>query len=678
VSTGTVLDGSADGPPQEAAPDIATEAGTIEPDSSGSAAVSLERVRRVGMVVLGLQLVGLLVWSTVLANRYALNWDFAIYHQAWWLIGHGSLHPFDTLNGFPFLDNHGEVLMWPLALLGLLWPHAVTLLWVQDAALVGAELVAFTWMCDLASGPDGCRLRGRLPALLAAIGLILLVADPWVYWTASWDFHLEVVALLFVLLAARSLYRDPESRAVWLWAALALACGDVVATYLLAVGLAGVLAGPRWRRQGILLALVAVAWSLVLAAAGANAGSGLASGYGYLAAASAAPAALGPLGIVTGVVGHPVRVAGVLWDRRLDLYAAVVPGGLLGVLSPWAVVAVVLVLAENGLHHYLGFVAPGFQDSLLYILIPVGTVDVLARLGSRWPRWAVAAALVVAVNAVAWSAVWLPRTEGQWLRVSPAAAATLNSVQQRIPADDEVVASQGVVGQLSGRRWAYAVFGPTSLPVHTSTVWVIVAPSQGIEPATVPVSDALIAELAGPLHATLVTHDAGIWAFRWMPPPGTHTLAVPSAVPTIAAWTTTGPAGSSVTTGPPADWRAVGTGGSGYVVAGDYWRELPGSYQATVELSTSVGVHVEVWDATGNVLLARRDVPPTNGFAAVTLAVDARHSYPTHTYAGTGPFSILPVAPLPGDELEVRVWTAGGGLVSVSAVELTRAGTTAG
>jgi hypothetical protein len=122
----------------------------------------------------------------------------------------------------------------------------------------------------------------------------------------------------------------------------------------------------------------------------------------------------------------------------------------------------------------------------------------------------------------------------------------------------------------------------------------------------------------------------------------------------------------------------VGTGGSGYVVAGDYWREAPGRYQATVELSTTVPVHVEVWDATGNVLLARRYVPPTNGFTATTLDVDARRTYPTHPYGGAGPFRILPVPPAPGDELEVRVWTAGGGLVSVSSVELSRAGPSSG
>ena len=649
--------------------------GDSAPDTAG-----LGLVRRIGLVVLAVQLLGLFVWSSVLVNRYALTWDFAAYHQVWWLLGHGNLDPFNTSTGVPLWAGQAEFLLWPLALLGDIWPHTVTQLWVQDLAIVGAEAVAFLWMCDLAGTLRGPRVRPSLPILLAATGLVLLVADPWVYWTVSFDFHMEPIGTLFVLLAGRTLYRNPSDRRIWLWVVLALTCGDVVTTFVVALGVSGMLAGQAWRRMGFQIAAVGLAWSLVIVAFGANKAAGLVGNYAYLATPSGAgPGAGLSLGqIATGALGHPGRVAGVLWSRWLGIYASVSAGGLIGVVSPWVVVAAVLAVLENGLNHNLGFLAPGFQEILLLVLLPLGTVNVLVRLARRRPRWASVLAVVVAGNAIAWSAVWLPQTADRWLRVSPAAAAALASIQRQIPTADEVVVSQGVAGRFSERTWVYSILEPGNVPVHASTVWVIVAPAEGVETAPIPVSDALISELAGSLHATLVIHDAGIWAFRWNPPPGTRVLHVPSSVPTVAAWTTPGPAGRSVTTGLSADWRAVGTGGPGYVVAGDYWRELPGHYQATVELSTSVAVYVEVWDATGNVVLARRDIPPTNGFTAVSLAIDARHSYPTHTYAGTGPFRILPVAPLPGDELEVRVWTAGGGLVSVSAVELVSAGSAPG
>ncbi len=559
-------------------------------------------------------------------------------------------------------------------MLGAVWPHAVTQLWVQDAAVVGAETVAFLWLCDLAGGARGGRIRPPLPAVLASCGLVLLVADPWVYWTVSFDFHMEPFGALFLLLAARSLYRDPGSRRVWIWIALALACGDVVATLVVALGLSAALAGRTWWRPGLLVAAAGVLWTLVIAALGANKSSGLVVGYSYLTAASPGTIGSSPglAQISSSIISHPARVAGILWSRGLDLYASVAAGGLIGILSPWVVVVTVVTLLENGLNHYLGFLTPGFQEFLLLVLVPVGSVDILARVARLRPRWAVVGSVLLAVNAVAWSVVWMPNTASHWLRVSPAAASALRSVQHQIGPTDEVIASQGVSGRFSNRTWIYPILAPGALPVRATTVWVIVAPDQGIETLSVVSSDALIAELAGPLHASLVSDRAGVWAFRWSPPPGTHSLTVPSEVPTVPAWATTGAAGKSVTTGPPADWRAVGTGRAGYVVSGDYWRVPPGQYRATVELSATIPVHVEVWDATGGILLGRRDLPATDGFTAVSLEVDARRTHPAQPYSGAGPFSILAVPPPPGDELEVRVWSAGGGLVSVSAVEVVR------
>jgi len=633
-------------------------------------------VRRAGYGVLGLQFIGLVIWSHVLASRFALTWDFSIYHQAWWLIGAGHLNPFDTLNGFPFWQNHGEFLLWPLAVVGKVWPHAVTLLWVQDAATVGAEAVAFGWLCDFAVAREPQPMRTRWPALLAGVGIALLVADPWIYWALSFDFHLEMVAILFAALAARSIYRDPASRRVWLWVALTLASGDVATTYLLAIGVTAAIIGKRWRRTGLLVTAAALAWAVLLVAIGANKGSGLESGYGYLAVAAgtAAPVSLDLSQIVLGLLLHPLRVVDTLWSRRLDIYGAVAPGGLIGFAFPWVIVAAALVVVENGLNDYAGFIVPGFQDALLFVLVPVGTVALIALLARRHPRFAGVVTLVVAANALAWGTVWIPRTASQWLRVSPAAAQTLDSARGMIPSGAEVIASQGITGRFSGRRWNYAVIAPTSLPVHTSPVWVIVAPRQGIETVTVGMSYAFISELAGPLHARLELHRSGIWVFRWVPAPGTRSLLVPNALPTVAGWTVAGPAGSALTVGPVSSWRAVATGKAGYVVAGDYWRELPGLYQATAVLSSTVPVNVEVWNATGGVLLARRSIPPTNGTVAVTVPVDADRSYPHHLDTGAGLFRISPIPPPPGDQLEIRVWTPGAGSVTVSSLELEPAG----
>ena len=90
-----------------------------------------------GLCAFAVQLIVLLLVSVKLYDRYDLTRDFAIYQQSWWLIAHGHLNPFDSVDGFPFIKSHFELIMWPLSL--LYWVHhsGVTLLWVQDVALVG-------------------------------------------------------------------------------------------------------------------------------------------------------------------------------------------------------------------------------------------------------------------------------------------------------------------------------------------------------------------------------------------------------------------------------------------------------------------------------------------------------------------------------------------------------------
>lgn len=685
------------------------------------ATVSFRTLRRVGFAVLGLQFVALVVWSQIRVHRFALTWDFSYYYQSWWLIAHGDLDPFTTVHGFFFWQNHGEFLMWPFALVGAIWPRPVALLWLQSAGLVAAEAVAYGWICDLAASkmpgtweaqtwgtlapgrsnpatpaadqpaaaqpaaaqpttPQPATHARRLlwPAALALTGLVLLVADPWVYWSVSFDFHFQLVGLVFLLLAARCLVWAPH-RLLWLWVVLALLSGDVVATYLAGLGAGAALAQRSVRSRGTLVAAVSVAWVVFLGAVHANLGSELGLGYGYLAAgagaAAAASAQVDVVQIVWGVVQHPREVLEVVTGRWLDLYAVVAPAGLLGIVSPWACVAVVVVLLENSLNHYLLYLVPGFQDVLVYVLVPIATVDVLIRVGKRAPRLAAVLCALVAAGVTGWGCVWLPRLSSQWLRVSPAAASALATVQQRIPESDEVIAWQGVGGPFSGRRWFYPVLGPATFPVRTQTVWVVVAPAQGIEATSVVAADAFIDKLAGPLGARMVVDRDGIWAFRWTPSKRQRTLVVPAHPTAIAAWSATGPAGRPLTRGPVDRWRALATGAQGYVVAEDYWSEPTGIYRARTVLSTSVAVNVEVWNATGNVLLGRRVVQPTRGAEqSVTFDVDARTQYRANVYGGAGPFLIDPLLPTADNHLEIRVWTPGNASVRVASLGLERIG----
>ncbi len=172
--------------------------GSVVPGDDAETRASLQPIRIAAVVAFAVQLAILCWWSHTLFTRFAVGFDFVQYHQAWYQIAHGNLNPVDSAQGWHFWQNHGELLLWPLSLAYWIWPEGVTLLWLQDLATVGAGVVAFMWMCDVIADRRRPALESRL---LAGAGLVLLVANPWIYWSNSWDFHMEVFAALFLLLA---------------------------------------------------------------------------------------------------------------------------------------------------------------------------------------------------------------------------------------------------------------------------------------------------------------------------------------------------------------------------------------------------------------------------------------------------------------------------------------------
>jgi Predicted membrane protein (DUF2079) len=632
-----------------------------------TAAEPLVLVRRAGYAVLAVQLACICAWSAVLYHRYALTFDFAVYHQPWYLIAHGDLDPYSSVSKLPFWRNDAEFALWPLAPLYWVWPHDVMLQWAQDAGVVAAEALAFGWLCQLA----GRWRTGRDAALLAGTGLILLAANPWIWWAISFDYHEECLALPFAVLLARDLATG--RRRMWLWLAPILAAGAPAATYVVGVGLGGVVAGRRRARlAGALLALAGVAYSALIVVLHADAGAPLARHYGYLVA-GAAGSQLTTGGLVKGLARHPLSLVRTLWAKRVDVLANLLPAGLLGLGYLRLLPLMLVVLLANTLSSGARFAEPLFQTLPVYVLLPVGSVAVLAWLAARHRRTALVLAGLLVLQALGWAAVWGPRTPLQWLRVSTPAAATLAAVQARIPASAEVIASQGVVGRFSGRADVHELAHTGSTPITSRDVWFVITPSAGVELEPVASALALIGELAGPLHATLAGHGHGVWAFRWHPPPGVRTLRIPDGSAGLPAWAAPG-AARAVLSGPPSGWHAASSGAGGYVADGLSWQEPVGHYQATVTLSASGPVNVEVWNDNGGVLLARRTVPAALGEQTETVSVAVPVRYPARSYSGWGPFRAEFVPPPPGQRLEIRVWAARGTAVRVYRARLIPAG----
>jgi hypothetical protein len=622
----------------------------------------------VGYIVLAVQVVAFLCWSTLLYQRYALTADFAQYHQAWYQIAHGNLDPRDTLGRFWFWQNHSEFMLWPAALLYWIWPHCVDLLWLQDIGVSVAEAVVFTWLCEIAG-----KLRtSRDAAWLAGAGLLLLVIDPWIWWGISFDFHFETIGIAFAALLAWDMANG--RRRAWWWVLPLLACGDVTGTYLAGIGLGIMLAGRGLRRQGTALACIGLMAVLLITILHGNRGSahGL-QAYSYLAVPGAkATGNLSMSRLVTGIAAHPVRVLSVLWSKRLDLWANLAPSGLVGLGFLVLLPLIVIVVLANTLFHGVLFAEPLFQSLPVYVFMPVASVGVLCWLTSR-RRWlGLAVTGLVMAQAIGWTAVWGVRAPGQWLRVSAGTAATLARVEPLIPASAEVIVSQGVVGRFADHSDVRILLGPGLQPISRPDVWFVVVPASGVELESTGSAMAMIAELAGPLHARMVVHANGVWAFDWHRPAGVQVVKVPGLAP-IPAWPTPGSAGRAVMTGSVSGWNVTSTGQRGYVVSGLAWQVSSGRYQASVTLSASGPVNVEVWDDTGDALLARRMLPASDGVQSISLPVDATTAYPAQLFQGWGPFRAGFIAPPPGQRIEIRVWSPGGETVRAYQADLTPA-----
>jgi len=613
--------------------------------------------------ILALQGVGLLIWSSILYHRFAVGSDFAGYHQAWYLIAHGNLNPAVSVwGGHQFLRSHAELIVWLLAPLWWIWHSGLFLLWIQDAAIVTAEAVAFVWMCEVAAERPG---RGAWK--LAGLGLFFMVANPWMYWAASFDFHAEVLGACFAMLAAFDLAHHRNR--VWVWVGLTLACGDVSSTYVAGVGISAVLAGKPWRRRGLIFIGIGAAFTGIVTLLGANAGSGLTiytnspSGGGAARGHKSASGVSGLSSLVSAPFRAPRRFFHDLWPNKLNVYANLAPAGGIGIFSAWGFGVPLIIILENNLRP--AFSVTAAQNFPMYCFVSLGTVMVLAKM-ARWrPRVATVVAVVLALSTLGWFIVWFPRTSSQWLRTSPEAAATIARGTASIPASAQIIASHGVQGALSGRK-AMQTFNAL-VPVTAKPVYFVATPAQGIE--TKPLTEELN-ELASIVHlgGHLIASGGGAWIFKWNPPPRT-TVADLSECTALPAWAMQTNAGHPITSGPLGAWGMAADGRQGYVIYGDYAREPAGHYDADVTLTSHGPLSIEVWDSDRDTLLARRIVSATGISNVVTVPFVAPAQLPRPSTSGSAVFKISPIPPPPNDQVEVRVYSAGGVHAKVSSVK---------
>jgi hypothetical protein len=526
-----------------------------EPDAAGAesrspraATVLTGRLRIawfVGLGVFAVQLILLLLHSVYLWDHFDLTADFGQYSQAWQQVATGHLDPYTTAYawhyphyGYSFYQSDFELAIWPLSLLYWVWPHAIDLLVVQDLALAGAGLVAYRWALEHLEQHASNK---RFALGIGAAVLVVLVAQPWTYWAASFDFHSEPLPAFFVVLAGRDLWAG--RRRGWIWVAAALVCTNVAASFVIALGIAALISGrTRWR-LGLGLVAAGVAWLVVVGLVHAGKGAVLAN-YAYLDRKTTVNDSVG--GIVTigsGLVFHPGIAAHVIRTRFGALYKFVGGAGSIGVFSAVGAAFSAVVLLPSVLNASPAFISDvgGAQNILVPIACAVGIAMLATWLAERGRalegRWRVglsALALVLAVGAAAetvgMSAYWTPKSGEMFARVDSATAAQLAKVSTVIPGDAETIVSQGVVGRFAQRHAFYPyidAFGDgQTVPLFGRTVYVVLLPTQGLESATPAATEAAIAQMRR-LGARQLSARDGVYAFAWRVPRGQHTVTFP-------------------------------------------------------------------------------------------------------------------------------------------------------
>jgi hypothetical protein len=388
--------------------------------------------------------------------------------------------------------------------------------------------VALSWMAEIVD--VGLRTDRRRRVLVWGC-VAATVADPFLYYSAAYDFHSEVLAALFVLVAARALWAG-RIRQLWVAVPLALVTSGLSALYLAGVGAAGALAGRRSRRAGAVVAAMALAWVVVVAlAGGAEFGyaHSLGGWYGYLVGPHHGPVTA--FAVARGALSHPFTALHMLATRWVAVLDLLLAAGLVGVVWPWAWPVVLVVVVPSALNANAAFVSPqaAFQNFAALPLVAVGSVAVVVRLLEHDARGrrAAAAAAVSGIGLLVLGATLFPRLPADWLSVRPVASVALARADHAAPADAELVVSWGVAGRFASRADLRG-YGPKHVfPVDRALVVFVIAPGQGIYGVAPAAARRAISVVRTQLHARLLVEGGGVEAFAWRPPPGTASVTLP-------------------------------------------------------------------------------------------------------------------------------------------------------
>ena len=612
-----------------------------------------------------------LVWfASFQWSRFALTIDFQVYYQAWLdIVEHHVYNPHISYPQPGFLIPNLYEFLFPLAAAAGAFSHSGLALKIYQAfCVVGAEAAALWWACDMLRR-DGAALSARSRVVVGLATGFVVFALPWTYLACAFDYHLQPQAGLFATLSLWAFWRRAPR---WgLLAAAALAATFIVgATFAVAIGLTVLICAPRQRLWGAGLTAGALVYLAILKVVFPAVPLGvIGTAYDWIGPHAQTH---GLLGLAFDVIAHPAQILPVLAAAGANLAANVAPAGFLPLVCPWTALPFVFALIENGLAGP-AFARPNFQYAIVYPLVaPAVTWAALraasALHGRRFARPVLAAAaLLLVVNAAGWALVWLPTFVPAWVPVRPDSAAVLARIHDGVPRDAQTIVSQGVTGRFGDKGDPMAFTGPFDVPLLRPEVAVVLTASQGVAIASPERTYAVIAALLDDPRATLVSHDAEIWWFRYRSQ-GLARLAVPEHPDTCAIAGRSGSCTPAVIypgderfartfARPNRSVRATALGGPAFLVQNIYWRRDPGRYTVAVRASTPDGLPlaVNVRDVAAGTILATQSWR-FGETATRTLDVEVPVVHePARTFDGWGIFRVGPTAPTLSRVIELSV-----------------------
>lgn len=259
----------------------------------------------------------------------------------------------------------------------------------------------------------------------------------------------------------------------------------------------------------------------------------LVASYTYLVTGSpVVPGSVTLFTVAKALVEHPHRWIQLLWGRRKIIYEVLIPTGVVGVASWWAVGADIMVFFLQAIAYPLTFLVNGFDELAGLMVVLACSAMVITSLATSTRRWARPAAVVLGAAMLAQSlilaSVKLPEVFPYFLRISGPEAAALARGLADTPANAEVIASWGVMGRFSERSCDEPLYqGVEAEPVRSSTV-VFVLTNAGLEDDPPAVVAAIARYVRVDLKAKVLVDSDGVEVFEWHAPPGTSQVSIPN------------------------------------------------------------------------------------------------------------------------------------------------------